>query len=121
MKKYIPIIVILIGLAACNQQQMQNVATVACTVDKLAPAAIAAGGTIAVITDPTQADTIAKLNASEAALHPIVVAACNATLAGSVPVAGTVATSLVPVAAPQPIISTTAITFPTTPVAPATK
>ena len=93
-------------VAGCSTQQQQSFLTVACTADKLAPAAVAAGGTIATIANPASVAVVAGVNAGDQALHPLVQAACAAALPGSVPVSGTVNITSVPVA---PAISQTTL------------
>ena len=100
----------LLILSGCSTQQQQKFLTVACTADKLAPAAVAAGGTIATIANPASVAIVAGVNASDQALHPLVQAACDAALSGSVPVLGTVNITEVPIA--PSVSQTTAVIFP---------
>lgn len=100
----------LICLAACSTQQTQTALTVACTADALAPALVRAGTAVALISDPTAVNEVTAANAADAAVHPVVQAACAAALAGSVPVSGTVNQISVPMAAP--VSQTTAVILP---------
>jgi len=84
--------------------------TVACTADALAPSIIKAGTAIALIYDPGAVAQVTTANAADAAVHPIVTAACASVLPGSVPVAGTVNPVSVPVA--PPVSQTTAVIVP---------
>ncbi|GEM_PF-4130817 len=98
------------ALSACSTQQTQTALTVACTADQLAPSIVKAGTAIALISDPAAVQDVTAANAADAAVHPVVQAACAAALPGSVPVAGTVNTVSVPVA--PPVSQTTAVILP---------
>ena len=96
----IGIVIATLVLNGCSTQQQQTALTVACTADALAPAAVRAGTTIAMIADPASVGAVTAVNAGDQALHPLVQEACASALAGSVPVAGTVNPVSVPVAPP---------------------
>lgn len=66
----------------------QTAVTIACAIDAAAPAAVAAGQAIATISGADAAD-VAKAGQADAAVHPLAVQACQALLAGSKPVPGT--------------------------------
>lgn len=108
-----------IALSACSTQQTQTALTVACTADALAPSIVKAGTAVALISDPTAVQEVTAANAADAAVHPVVQAACAAALPGSVPVAGTVNPVSVPVA--PPVSQTTAVILPVSPTSPAQK
>jgi hypothetical protein len=67
---------------------LQGALAVACVVDAAAPALTAAGSGIAIIAG-ADATTVKQVTASEQLAHPVVQAACNAVLPGTVPVAVT--------------------------------
>ena len=87
-------------LAGCATQQQRNIITVACTADTLAPAMVAAAGTVAAIANPADVAAVEAANAADRAVHPVVQTACAQALAKGVPVASTVNVVAVPVAAP---------------------
>lgn len=85
--------------AACNSDGslkptvvtfLNNVVTAECQVDQAIPGLVAAGGQLTVLIAPEDAPAVAMLSQADAIIHPIVVAACTARAAGSVPVKVTV-------------------------------
>ena len=99
-----------IFLSGCSTQQEQKIISVGCTLDRLAPSVVAAAGTVGTIVSPANVAAVQAANAADQAVHPLVQAACNAALPGSVPVAGTVSAVSVPIAAP--VSQTTAVILP---------
>ncbi|MDR3518048.1 MAG: hypothetical protein P4M00_19780 [Azospirillaceae bacterium] len=85
-------------LSACGTTAArQQILTVACAADSLAPTAVQAGGVIATIADPAAVATVTAANTADQAVHPLVQAACAKALAGSKPVTGTVTAVTMPV------------------------
>lgn len=111
--RYLGIALAAMTVTGCATQTNQNIVTAFCTADKLAPAVVQSGGTVATIVAPESVAAVAAANAADQAVHPLVQAACNSALPGSVPVAGTVNVTSVPVA--PPVSQTTAIILPVSP------
>jgi len=63
----------------------QSLVKIGCTLDTLAPGAVATVGAITTITDPKVANDVALANQVDQLAHPAVVAACAEALPGSVP------------------------------------
>lgn len=90
------------GLSACNSDgtikpsviaAINNVVTVTCQVDQAVPGLVAAGGAIYATVDPSAANDVATATKVEQLAHPAVVAACNAAVPASKPIAVVVTAS----------------------------
>lgn len=71
-----------VALVGCSGGQLtptgQQLVTILCAVDTLAPTGVAAGGALAQIIVPDSAGDISKMNQAEQLFHPQVQAACAA-------------------------------------------
>lgn len=98
----------LVGLAACSSTgqltpQAQQAISVACTLDKSAPAAVATGGVIISVVVPQAAPDAAIANQVDPAVHALIQQACANALPGST--AAAVSTQPLPVTVTPPAAS----------------